>query len=208
VVTILLMPSAATPAISRITRRAQIMNAALEAFVHEGYHNTSMETIAERVGVTKPVLYRHFSSKMELYLAIVDAQTNELVTHVQTALDTPVNLERERVRAAFAAYFNYIEAEGAAFRLIFESDVTADEALREHVERSSRLCAGEISRQLRAVADLTDAQAHLLATALLGMAQITARTRLRNPRGVSSSEAIDLLTQLAWRGLSHFPALD
>jgi len=193
---------------TRTDRRTQILAAALESFVHEGFHNTSMDTIAERVGVTKPVLYRHFSSKLELYLAIVDSQTDELVNLVKTALDTPVEHQRERVRAAFAAYFNYIEAKGESFRLIFESDMTADPALRERVERSNRLCAVEVARTLRTVAALTDAQAELLATALLGMAQITARTRLRDPRGVSSEEAIDLLTQLAWRGLSRFPALD
>ena len=197
-----------TPTMTRTDRRTQILAAALESFVHEGFHNTSMDTIAERVGVTKPVLYRHFSSKLELYLAIVDSQTDELVNLVKTALDTPVEHQRERVRAAFAAYFNYIEAKGESFRLIFESDMTADPALRERVERSNRLCAVEVARTLRTVAALTDAQAELLATALLGMAQITARTRLRDPRGVSSEEAIDLLTQLAWRGLSRFPALD
>ena len=193
---------------TRTDRRTQILAAALESFVHEGFHHTSMETIAERMGVTKPVLYRHFSSKLELYLAIVDSQTDELVNLVKTALNTPVEHQRERVRAAFAAYFNYIEAKGESFRLIFESDMTADPALRERLDRSNRLCAVEVARTLRTVAALTDAQAELLATALLGMAQITARTRLRDPRGVSSDEAIDLLTQLAWRGLSRFPALD
>lgn len=196
------------PQLDRPTRRAQILEAALKSFVNDGFHNTSMDTIAVRVGVTKPVLYRHFTSKLELYLAIVDAQSDELVNRVTAALNTPVEHQRERVRAAFSAYFNYIEAEGEAFRLIFESDVTADETLREHVERSNRECAVEISRALLTVADLNAAQAELLATALLGMAQITARTRLRDPRGVTSSEAIDLLTQLAWRGLSRFPALD
>jgi len=197
-----------TPTMTRTDRRTQILAAALESFVHEGFHHTSMETIAERMGVTKPVLYRHFSSKLELYLAIVDSQTDELVNLVKTALNTPVEHQRERVRAAFAAYFNYIEAKGESFRLIFESDMTADPALRERLDRSNRLCAVEVARTLRTVAALTDAQAELLATALLGMAQITARTRLRDPRGVSSDEAIDLLTQLAWRGLSRFPALD
>src|SRR5690625_4888118 len=202
------MTPASPTQISPDQRRAQILKAALTSFVNDGCHNTSMEAIAERVGVTKPILYRHFTSKLELYLAIVDGQTDELVSRVRTALNTPVEHERERVRAAFSAYFNYIEAEGEAFRLIFESDVTADEVMREHVERSNRLCAVEISRVLLSSADLTPAQAELLATALLGMAQITDRTRLRDPRGVTPDEAIDLLTQLAWRGLSRFPALD
>lgn len=202
------MPPVTSPPFGQLDRRTQILSAALQAFVDEGYHHTSMDAIAERVGVTKPVLYRHFSSKLELYLAIVDSQNDELVHRVKTALDAPVEHQRDRVRAAFVAYFNYIEAEGEAFRLIFESDITADDEVRQRVERSNRLCAVEISQSILAAAALTEGQAELLATALVGMAQTTARARLRDPRGVSSHEAIELLTQLAWRGLSRFPALD
>src|SRR5690625_369303 len=104
-VTLLIMSPVPTPTMTRTDRRTLILAAALESFVHEGCHHTSMDTIAERVGVTKPVLYRHFSSKLELYLAIVDSQTDELVNLVKTALDTPVEHQRERVRAAFAAAF-------------------------------------------------------------------------------------------------------
>src|SRR5690625_2279459 len=135
-VTLLIMSPVPTPTMTRTDRRTQILAAALKSFVHEGFHRTSTDTIEERVGVTKPVLYRNFPSKLELYLAIVDSQTDELVNLVKTALDTPVEHQRERVRAAFAAYFNYIEAKGESFRLIFESDMTADPALRERVERS------------------------------------------------------------------------
>src|SRR5690625_6250185 len=129
-----------TPTMTRTDRRTQILAAALESFVHEGFHHTSMDTIAERVGVTKPVLYRHFSSKLELYLAIVDSQTDELVNLVKTALDTPVEHQRERVRAAFAAYFNYIEAKGESFRLIFESDMRSEEHTSELQSRGHLVC--------------------------------------------------------------------
>ncbi|HLS04003.1 MAG TPA: TetR/AcrR family transcriptional regulator [Actinomycetales bacterium] len=202
------MSAVSIPALGRQDRREQILSAGLDAFVQEGFHQTSMDNIAERIGVTKPILYRYFSSKLELYLAIVDAQTDKLVNRVTAALHAPALHQRDRVRAAFSAYFKYIEAEGASFRLIFESDVSFDEDLRERVERSNRLCAREIAQTLLSFTALSEVAAELLATALVGMAQTTARTRLRDPRGVSSDEAIDLLTQLAWRGLSRFPALD
>lgn len=184
------------------------MTAACAIFVAEGYHHTSMAAIAERIGVTKPILYRFFDSKLELYLAIVDAQNNELIQRVTAALQLPVEHERDRVRAAFSAYFTYIENKSEAFRLIFESDVTADEDIRLQVERASRECAKQIALTLKTVSPLADAQAELLGAALLGMAQVAARTRLRDPQGISSYEAIDLLTQLAWRGLSRLPVLD
>lgn len=190
------------------SRREEIMTAACAIFVAEGYHHTSMAAIAERIGVTKPILYRFFDSKLELYLAIVDAQNNELIQRVTDALQLPVEHERDRVRAAFSAYFTYIENKSEAFRLIFESDVTADEDIRLQVERASRECAKQIALTLQTVSPLADAQAELLGAALLGMAQVAARTRLRDPQGISSDEAIDLLTQLAWRGLSRLPVLD
>jgi len=56
----------------REQRRAQVITAAREAFLASGYHAASMEEIAERAGVSKPVLYQHFPGKLDLYLAILE----------------------------------------------------------------------------------------------------------------------------------------
>jgi AcrR family transcriptional regulator len=56
----------------RKARRAQLLESALEVFVAQGYHAAAMDDIAERAGVSKPVLYQHFPGKLELYLALLD----------------------------------------------------------------------------------------------------------------------------------------
>src|ERR1700720_3780165 len=70
----------------RHERRRQLLDAALEVFVSQGYHAAAMDEIAERAGVSKPVLYQHFPSKLELYLALLDESTDALVDTVRTAL--------------------------------------------------------------------------------------------------------------------------
>ncbi|MGH3699716.1 MAG: TetR/AcrR family transcriptional regulator, partial [Pseudonocardiaceae bacterium] len=63
----------------RDERRAQLLAAATDVFVNNGYYATVMDDIAERAGVSKPVLYQHFPSKLELYLALLERHTDELV---------------------------------------------------------------------------------------------------------------------------------
>jgi AcrR family transcriptional regulator len=68
------------PRLPKAERRAQLLEAALEVFSADGYHAAGMDHIAERAGVTKPVLYQHFPSKLDLYLALLDAAIGDLLT--------------------------------------------------------------------------------------------------------------------------------
>jgi len=61
-----------TSRLSAPARREQLLDVALEVFAHTGYHDTSMNDVAEAAGVTKPVLYQHFESKRELFQALED----------------------------------------------------------------------------------------------------------------------------------------
>ena len=70
----------------RNERRRQLLDAALEVFVSQGYHAAAMDEIAERAGVSKPVLYQHFPGKLELYLALLDESVDALVDTVRGAL--------------------------------------------------------------------------------------------------------------------------
>src|ERR1700755_2555234 len=70
----------------RHERRRQLLDAALEVFVSQGYHAAAMDEIAERAGVSKPVLYQHFPGKLELYLALLDESVDTLVATVGGAL--------------------------------------------------------------------------------------------------------------------------
>ena len=79
----------------RDERRAILLNAALEVFTAAGYHSAAMDEIADRANVSKPVLYQHFPSKLDLYLAVLDLHIDSLVFEIQKAISsTPDNAKR------------------------------------------------------------------------------------------------------------------
>ncbi|MFM9099155.1 MAG: TetR/AcrR family transcriptional regulator, partial [Actinomycetota bacterium] len=120
----------------RDERRAQLLVAALEIFTASGYHAASMDEIAERASVSKPVLYQHFPSKLDLYLAVLDLHIDSLVFAIQKAIASTRD-NRNRVKATIEAYFGFIEGEGEAFRLLFESDMSVEPQVRKRLERMS-----------------------------------------------------------------------
>ncbi|MEV6932053.1 helix-turn-helix domain-containing protein, partial [Dactylosporangium sp. NPDC051485] len=71
----------------RSARRKQLLAAAQQVFVAQGYHAAAMDDIAERAGVSKPVLYQHFPGKLELYLALLDTHCDAMVSRVRSAME-------------------------------------------------------------------------------------------------------------------------
>ncbi|HUW17198.1 MAG TPA: TetR/AcrR family transcriptional regulator [Actinomycetes bacterium] len=188
-------------------RRDQLMAAALEAFVALGYHAASMDDIAARAGVSKPVLYQHFPGKLELYLALLDASADGLLAAVRSALASTHD-NQERVEGTVAAYFTFVSDQAGAFRLVFESDLTAEPAVRERVERVTEACAYAVSEVIAEDTDLTPEAAMLLAAGLTGSAQVAARWWLTQDGALPQSAAQELVSALAWRGISRFPRAD
>jgi AcrR family transcriptional regulator len=188
----------------RHERRRQLLDAALEVFVSQGYHAAAMDEIAERAGVSKPVLYQHFPSKLELYLALLDQSVDELLETVRDALRSTDD-NRQRVAATFSAYFEYVESEGQAFRLVFESDLSNEAAVRERLERGQQECAEMISQMVRQDAGLDEDEAHLLSIGMVGLAQVTARYWLSTRDHIPREAAEQLVSRLAWRGISGWP---
>ena len=121
----------------RSARRAQLLEAAQEVFVGTGYHAAAMDEIAERAGVSKPVLYQHFPGKLDLYLALLDQHSGELVIRWSATRWPPRTDNKQRVAATIAAYFEFVARDGAPFRLVFESDLTNEPAVRERVDAVS-----------------------------------------------------------------------
>ena len=188
----------------RTARRAQLLNAALEMFVEQGYHAASMDDIAEHAGISKPVLYQHFPSKLDLYLALLDAHVEDLVGRVRAALDAAAD-NRERVRASITTYFDFVECEGAAYRLVFESDLRNEPVVRERVEAGLETIVSAIAEAIAKDTGVGAAEARLLSVGLTGLAEVTARWWLASGDSVSKERAVELLVSLAWRGLSRGP---
>ena len=142
-------------------RRRQLLGAAREVFVAQGYHAAAMDEIAERAGVSKPVLYQHFPGKLDLYLALLDESVDALAATVRNALASSTD-NKQRVTATFTAFFDFVESTGQAFRLVFESDLRNEPAVRDRLEASTRDCAEIISEIIREDAGVGDDEAHLL----------------------------------------------
>jgi AcrR family transcriptional regulator len=199
--------SAARPRGTRLPRQArrrQLLEAALEVFVARGYHAAAMDEIAERAGVSKPVLYQHFPGKQELYLALLDESVEALIETVRAALRS-TNDNRQRVAATFQAYFEFVAAQSGTFRLVFESDFANEPAVRERLGRADTKCAEMVSEVIKADAGLADEEAHLLSIGLVGMAQVTARYWLSTLGTIPRDAAEQLVARLAWRGISGWP---
>src|SRR5947207_2947987 len=139
-------------------RRRQLLAAAQEVFVAQGYHAAAMDEIAERAGVSKPVLYQHFPGKLDLYLALLDESVAALAATVRAALESTTD-NKQRVTATFGAFFDFVGGEGEAFRLVFESDLSNEPAVRARLERTLQEGAEMISELIRADAGVSDAQA-------------------------------------------------
>jgi AcrR family transcriptional regulator len=184
-------------------RRAQLLDVARRVFGSSGFHAVSMETVAKEAGVTKPILYDHFPSKKELYLALIDADLSVLHGRVRVALDSPSG-NRERIRASFQAYFDFVDEHAEGFRLLMQEAVGAEDVFRERV-------AGVRDQILSEVADLIvrESQGRLdrehadtVGLALVGMVETVAQ---RDPGGPPERRqaAVDTLVRLAWRGITE-----
>ena len=196
--------SARPTRLPRSARRKQLLGAAQEVFVANGYHAAAMDDIAERAGVSKPVLYQHFPGKLELYLALLDQHVEVLGEQVRGALATTDD-NKQRVEGCIQAYFDFVDDPGGAFRLVFESDLRNEPAVRERVERSLQISVDALADTIARDTGFGREEAQLLSCGLAGLAEVSARWWLASEGKVSKDRAIELLSGLAWRGISGYP---
>ncbi len=193
----------------REERRAQLMAAAREVFVECGYHAAAMDDIADRASVSKPVLYQHFPSKLDLYLALLEEGIETLINSVHHARESTHD-NKKRVHATMKAYFAFVAEPAGASRLVFESDLTREPAVADKVRQVDQVCSQMVSAVIVEDTGLSSTQAELLASGLLGLAEAAARRWLRDcaespGTSISLEEAADLVGSLAWRGIRSFP---
>ncbi len=192
--------------LSRNARRAQLLGAARDVFAANGYHAAGMDDIAEKAGVSKPVLYQHFPGKLDLYQALLTTYGDELVTRLHDAIEQTTD-NRLRVHGAVAAYFDFVAGEGQSFRLIFESDLRGEPEAAAVVERALTECIDLVAGVVSEDAGLDAPRARLLAVGLIGLSQVTAQYWLDSGPAVPREEAVALMAGLAWKGLAGFPLI-
>jgi AcrR family transcriptional regulator len=183
--------------VGRAERERQILDAAIAVFGDRGYQAASMDQVAARVGVTKPVLYTHFGSKHGLLLACVARARAELLEGTATATAAPGKPE-EMLRSGTLAFFDYLERNAPAWTLLYSEASVAGEALEGIRAQQTDF----IATLLAAQAPGTDRQR------LEGWAHVIvgACERLALWRGsahtVTGEQATDYLMDLVWTGLA------
>jgi AcrR family transcriptional regulator len=188
----------------RDQRRGQLLVAASEIFVDRGYHAAGMDEIADRAGVSKPVLYQHFSSKLELYLAVLARHVENLVSGVRQALRTTTD-NRQRLRAAVQAFFDFIEHDSQGYRLIFENDYVTEPQVAAQVKVATESCTDAVFDLISRDSGLEAHRARMIAVGLVAVSVDSARYWLNNDRPIPRDDAINGTVQFAWGGLSHVP---
>jgi AcrR family transcriptional regulator len=185
-------------------RRQQLVAVALELFAQRGYRSTTMDDIAEAAGVTKPLVYQHFSSKRALYLELVNSIAQELLLAVRSAV-MQAEGPRQQVEMGFAAYFRLVVSREAEFRLLYGRDHADDKELG----RALRTVEDAIAEAIEPLIDagLDDGHRRLLAYAVVGMAEGASRRFMEQRTadgGSVEEEAYRLagrVANLAWAGL-------
>jgi AcrR family transcriptional regulator len=110
-------------------RREAILEAARAAFAEGGFHQTSLDAVAERAGVSKALLYEHFASKRELYVAMLEMHVHELVDRIRGAV-AAADPGEPRLREGLEAFFTFVEERRGAWRIMFANAADPDVAVR------------------------------------------------------------------------------
>jgi len=178
-------------------RRQQLLSVACDLFARSGFHQTSMDDIAESAGVTKPVLYQHFPSKRALYLELLEDTGRRLLDRLAEATAKATS-GRERVEAGFRAYFEFAVGDRSAFRLLFGASIRSDPEFARTVDEVLEAAAATISTLIDLPA--SEAQRRVIAYALVGMGESVGRHALTD-LDVDGDELAAWVAELAWFGL-------
>ena len=181
-------------------RREQLLDIGRSLFAERGFGAASIEEIASRASVSKPVVYEHFGGKEGLYAVVVDREMSHLLEQVTGALTG--GHPRELLEQAALALLTYIEDETDGFRiLVRDSPVTSttgnfSSLINDIASQVEHILAGEFKAR-----GFETKLAGLYSQALVGMVALTGQWWLeaRKPR---KEEVAAHLVNLAWNGLS------
>jgi AcrR family transcriptional regulator len=180
------------------------LSVAIEEFGTGGYHDTSMNRLADAAGVTKPVLYQHFASKRELYLELlrdIGGRLRDAITEATALAGGP----HSQVEAGFGAYFKFFADDPAAFVVLFGDGARKDEefaAVAHEVEAS----LAETIAELIVADGLDDDDRRLLAFGIVGLAEGTARYWVARGLDIDTNRLATRMADLVWYGLRGKPA--
>ncbi|MGA0034620.1 MAG: TetR/AcrR family transcriptional regulator [Ilumatobacteraceae bacterium] len=179
-------------------RRQHILDGALPVFSEHGFHDTSMNEIAEAVGVTKPVIYQHFGSKRELFSSLIDTVGNDMVETVKTATRAASDGKAQTQRG-FQAYFHWVDTHHDGFRLLFGGAARHDDEFSSQIRQITSSIASAVASMI--MADVDNENQALIAHAVVGFAEGASRRLIDNNLEFDPEAIATVLSTLAWAGL-------
>ena len=188
----------------RAQREEQILLVAEQVFAERGYQATTMEEVAERVGITKPLIYEYFGSKEGLLSACITRARTQLrqATEASWAAVGPDAPLAEVFRAGVRAFFDFIDEHANAFMLIQQEGAVASQA-SPLIESIRAQQSAATASTLAAAPGLASVPPELLegyAEVIVGACERVAVWRTRRPQ-VSAADAADLVVATVWGGL-------
>jgi len=182
-------------------RREQLLDIGRTLFANKGFDGTSVEEIAEKAGVSKPVVYEHFGGKEGLYAVVVDREVRRLLDRITASLDG--DHPRVLLEQAAGALLAYVEKETDGFRILVRDSPVASSAgtfasmISDIATQVEHVLAGEFKSR-----GYDPKYAALYSQALVGMVALTGQWWL-DARKPKRDEVAAHLVNLAWNGLSH-----
>jgi AcrR family transcriptional regulator len=185
---------------TRAERERQMLDVAEEVFAEQGYAAVSMEEIAVRVGLSKPMLYEYFGSKEGLLLATILRARNELREATEQAVAEAGSAE-EMLYRGYLAYFQFNEAHRRSWLVLLQEPVLLRGAA-DAIEETRRQQTDLIVSQMEPLApDRPRRDLEAYAEIIVGACERLALWRTRGP-GVGVEEAARLMMDLTWNGLA------
>lgn len=179
-------------------RREQLLAVALEVFSQNGFHGASMNEVADAAGVTKPVLYQHFMSKRELYMALLD-EAGERLNRLIVAAAGEATSPHDQVSRGVRAYFRWVAEDRASFLLLFGDGGRRDDEFTEAVRLLEARMATAIAPLIRAEID-PDHQT-ILAHGIIGLAESTSRRLVAKGEPFDPDVVAQQIADMLWGGL-------
>ncbi len=189
--------------LSASERRAQLIGVGRKVFAERGYEATSVEELAARAKVSKPVLYEHFGGKEGLYAVVVDREIEAVVVRIATAIGT--GTPRERAEQAVVAFLSYVKDEPEGFAVLcHDSPVAISGGGMSSLLSLVAQRVGDVFVELLQAAGYDSKFAPIYAQALIGMVTFVGQwwTETRSP---PVEQVASHLSALAWLGLRHLP---
>jgi AcrR family transcriptional regulator len=185
---------------SAADRREAILRNAMESFATRGYHGTSIDDIASAAGISKALIYEHFTSKQALHAEVISAQADALFARMAQAADGALPPE-ERLRGGIDAFLSFVEENREAWRALFRD--AADPHLGEVVERMQRQATEAIAEMMvpDAAAPLHE-EVEILAQMLSGAVQALANWWYEHQER-TRAELVERAMAFAWLGLER-----